>query len=620
MAFPLFSRLRRKKPDDAAEAKKKKLPLRQVWSNNLFALRLIWRAAPVYLCYYFLNSVIYAIIDFLSGAFLLRLIVNHVQAGSPPEQIAAYIIAILGANLLINILNQYMWNIKLAGDYVRIEAEIRRMMFAQAGRVELACYEQPAFYDKYVRAMDSANGHVRDVMNTLDGLIWRTVTLVGNSLLIFTIDPVFIAFAAVPLLLGFLRKKNNKLKHDCDSDLKPYNRRKAYIRRTFYLGDYAKEMRQTNMYLRLLEDLRENLDEFKRIYRKYSFRRALYELIMKMGTQVVTVLGATLYAIYHALVSGKILLGDCLVVISSISEISGSLSDFVSKLAEFHEHALYLEDMRTFLSHEPAIPENEAGDTPAGGTLEMRHVTFRYEGAEADALTDVSLTVRPGERIALVGHNGSGKTTLVKLLLHLYEPTEGEITLDGRDWREFNLTGWRQQFSTVFQDYRNFSFTVGQNVLLRPAADPDADRALVEQSLRESGAWEKVESLDHGIDTVLTREFDDKGAVLSGGETQKISLARVFAEPERPFVLLDEPSSALDPIAEHTMFENMMRATAGRSVVFISHRLSSATTADRIYMMEKGRVAEVGTHAELMAKNGKYADMFRKQAENYVGA
>ena len=129
-----------------------------------------------------------------------------------------------------------------------------------------------------------------------------------------------------------------------------------------------------------------------------------------------------------------------------------------------------------------------------------------------------------------------------------------------------------------------------------------------------------MESLDHGIDTVLTREFDDKGAVLSGGETQKISLARVFAEPERPFVLLDEPSSALDPIAEHTMFENMMRATAGRSVVFISHRLSSATTADRIYMMEKGRVAEVGTHAELMAKNGKYADMFRKQAENYVGA
>ena len=147
----------------------------------------------------------------------------------------------------------------------------------------------------------------------------------------------------------------------------------------------------------------------------------------------------------------------------------------------------------------------------------------------------------------------------------------------------------------------------------------EADRALIEQSLRESGAWEKVECLDHGIDTTLTREFDDKGAVLSGGESQKISLARVFAEPERPFVLLDEPSSALDPIAEHKMFENMMRAAAGRAVVFISHRLSSATTADRIYMMEKGRVIESGSHAELMALNGKYADMFRKQAENYVG-
>lgn len=607
---------RRKKTDGE---EKKKLPLAQVWSNNLFALRLIWRAAPAYFIYYFLNSVIYATIDFLSGAFLLRLIVNNVQSGSPPERIAAYIIIILGANLAINVWNQYMWSIKLAGDYYRIEASIRQMMFDQAARVELACYERPEFYDKYVRAMDGANGHVRRVMETLDGLIWRTVTLLGNSILIFTIDPVFIAFAAIPLLLGFLRKKNNKNKHDYDTDLKPYNRRKSYIRRTFYLSDYAKEMRQTNMYLRLLEDLRENLDEFKRIHRKYSLRRAIYELIMKLGTQVMTVLGATLYAIYHALVSGKMLLGDCLVVISSIAEISNSLDDFVSMLAEFHEHALYLEDMRSFLAHKPAIEENAEGERPQGGVLEMHHVSFRYEGAENDALTDVSLIIRPGERIALVGHNGSGKTTLVKLLLHLYEPTEGEITLDGRDWREFNLSGWRRQFSTVFQDYRNFSFTVGQNVLLRPSNDPDADRALIEQSLRESGAWEKVESLDHGIDTTLTREFDDKGAVLSGGESQKISLARVFAEPERPFVLLDEPSSALDPIAEHKMFENMMRAAAGRAVVFISHRLSSATTADRIYMMEKGRVIESGSHAELMALNGKYADMFRKQAENYVG-
>ncbi|MBQ8396930.1 MAG: ABC transporter ATP-binding protein [Clostridia bacterium] len=610
---------RRKQPD-AAQEKKKKLPLRQVWQNNLFALRLIWRAAPLYFIFYFLSTILYAIVDFLSGAFLLRLIVNNVQSGSPPAQIAAYIVGIVGANLLINILSSYMWNVKLVGDYHRIEASIRQMMFDQAQRVELACYERPEFYDKYVRAMDGANDHVRQVMYTLDGLIWRVTGLIGNSILIFTIDPVFIAFAAIPLLLGFLRKKNNKNKHDCDTDLKPYNRRKSYIRRTFYLADYAKEMRQTGMYLRLLEDLRENLDEFKRIHRKYSLRRAVYELIMKLGTQVVTVLGATLYATFRALVSGSMLLGDCLVVISSIGDISNALDDFVVKLAEFHEHALYLEDMRTFLSHEPAIAENPDGDMPKGGTIELKNVTFRYEGADTDALTDVSLTVRPGERIALVGHNGSGKTTLVKLLLHLYEPTAGDITLDGRDWRDFNLTGWRRQFSTVFQDYRSFSFTVAQNVLLRPTADPDADRALVEQSLRESGAWEKVETLDHGIDTVLTREFDDKGAVLSGGESQKISLARVFAEPERPFVLLDEPSSALDPIAEHRMFENMMRATAGRSVVFISHRLSSATTADRIYMMEKGRVIETGTHAELMAQNGKYADMFRKQAENYVGA
>ncbi len=618
VAFSLSALLHRKQKGGDEKEKKKKLPLGRVWQNNLFALNLVRLAAPGYFFYYFLSSVLYSITDFLSGAFLLRLIVNQLEAGTSPSVVVIYILCITGLGLIVNAFNSYMWNVRLARDYVRIEASIREKLFTQAARVELACYERPDFYDKYVRAMDSANDHVFSVLNTLDSLIWRTVTLLGNSILIFTIDPVFILFAAIPLLLGFLRRRNNREIHKYNNELKPYNRRNAYIRRTFYLVDYAKEMRQTNMFTRLLDNMKENLGLYREIHRKYMVRRAIRELILRLGTQVVTILGATLYSIYHALVTKKMFIGDSLVVISSIGEISNSLDGFVAHLAEFHEHALYIEDMREFLAHEPAIPENEEGEIPHGGTLRLENVSFRYEGAESDALSGINLTLQPGERIALVGHNGSGKTTLIKLLLHLYEPTSGEITLEGRNWREYTLRGWREQFSTVFQDYRNFSFTVAENVLLRPMEE--GDEAIVEDALRKSGAWEKVESLEHGIHTTLTREFDDQGAVLSGGEAQKVSLARVFAEPDRPFVLLDEPSSALDPIAEHTMFKNMMEAAADRTVVFISHRLSSATTADRICMMEKGRMIEVGTHAELMALDGKYADMFRKQAENYVGA
>jgi ATP-binding cassette subfamily B protein len=296
--------------------------------------------------------------------------------------------------------------------------------------------------------------------------------------------------------------------------------------------------------------------------------------------------------------------------------IAWTLNDLIANLAEFHANALYIEDFRYFLDYEPKIAQNESGRTAAGGTLECKGVSFGYKDAPTQALTDISFTVRPGEKIALVGCNGSGKTTLVKLLLHLYEPTEGQILLDGIDASEYSLESWRRQFGVVFQDLKTFSMSVAENVLMRPLAEGDEERVI--EALKQSGGWDKVQSLPNGIHTTLTREFDDKGVVLSGGESQKIALARIFADPS-PIVILDEPSSALDPIAEYTMFNNMLRACEGRTLLFISHRLSSAVLADRVILLDGGRIVEMGPHEELMRANGHYAEMFRKQAENYVG-
>jgi len=246
--------------------------------------------------------------------------------------------------------------------------------------------------------------------------------------------------------------------------------------------------------------------------------------------------------------------------------------------------------------------------------LELNNVTKYYRGTKA--LSEVSLSLPRGEIVGLFGENGAGKTTLMKSVLGLIG-CAGEITLDGRPIRDFSLAAYRGSFSTVFQDFKLLSLSVRDNILLRPAKE--GDDARLEAALAESGAAARVARFSAGLDTILTREFDDKGENLSVGEQQKLSLARVFAD-DCPFVLLDEPSSALDPIAEYTMFENMMRATRGKSVIFISHRLSSAVLADRVIMMEDGRIAECGTHAELMEKDGKYAAMFRRQAENYLGS
>ena len=595
--------------------------MKRTVSNNFFALRAIWLGSPIYLLVYLGSSFIYGSLDFLSETYLLRKIVNGIERGEDVKGIISFVIILGAVSLLIYGVLNWFWNVISPIKRRQIAAYVEKMLFKKAARVELACYESPSFYDKYVKAMDEAYDRIIKVMMTLDDLIAQTIALFANSLLLFIIDPWLILFGLFPLLLGFFRRLENVAKHDLESAKKPINRRAGYVRRAFYMGEYAKEIRSGGMYINILRDLRETYGDFKKLIKKYGVRRAVYGYIRQVGLEVVTVLGATLYSVWSAMclgsANGGMHIGDCIVVLGSIGTISYCLNNLVQNLAEFGEHALFLEDVRFFLDYESPLTDGEAKADPFGGELEVKDLSFRYEGSECDTLKDVSFVLRKGERIALVGGNGSGKTTLVKLLLRLYDPTEGEITLNGQNIKELSMDSYRALFSTVFQDFRIFSMTVRDNVLLRPTEEGDDEK--VKQALINSGAYEKIETFEKGLDTVLTREFDDKGENLSVGQMQKLSLAGVFAS-ESPMVILDEPTSALDPVAEYSMFENMMRATEGRSVIFISHRLSSAVLADRVLLMDDGRIVECGTHDELIAKNGKYAEMFHRQAENYLGS
>ena len=228
----------------------------------------------------------------------------------------------------------------------------------------------------------------------------------------------------------------------------------------------------------------------------------------------------------------------------------------------------------------------------------------------------VSLKINKGERIAVVGANGAGKSTLIKLLMRLYDADSGEVLVNGENIKKYRLSSYRALFGTVFQEYGLFAASVAENVLLKTDISED-DRIKAEDALRKSDIWDKIQALPKGIDTEVTREFDDKGAVFSGGESQKIAIARIFAGNSE-IVIMDEPTSALDPIAEHKMYQNMFEACDGKTVIFISHRISSATMADRIYLFEDGKICEVGSHSELLALGAKYSDMWHKQADSYA--
>ena len=601
--------------------KKRKVPFKRSVANNFYALRLIFDVSKIYLGAFILVSVTNGILWFLTDTYLLRRIVDGVSAGEDIESTFSYVIVLGIICIVLYLCVDWFYHVINPPIHRKIGAYVDKKIFKKSAEVELSCYENPEFYDRYVKAMDGAFDRIMQVTYTLRNLISRIITLFANSALLIIIDPWLILFGLFPLALGFLRRLRSVAVHDRETAKKPIERRINYVHRTFYLNEYAKEMRIGEMHKGMLRDLRNTFTEFKAVTKKYGFRVALYVFIQDVGLEIVTIFGATLYAVWSAMyvgvANGGMSVGDCIVVLNSISSISYSLNSFVQIFAEFGEHALFIEDMRYFIDYETKLTSGEDVPPKTGEDVVLKNVSFKYDGSEKYALKNIDFTWRKGERIALVGSNGSGKTTLTKILLRFYDPTEGEVLMGGKNIKEYNVSSYRDRFSTVFQDFKMFSLTVRDNILLRPKKEGDDE--LVNRALEESGISDKIASFENGLDTILTREFDDRGENLSIGEQQKLSLARVFADSE-PYVLLDEPSSALDPIAEYKMFENMMRATEGRSVIFISHRLSSAVLADRVVLMENGEIAEVGTHRELMARDGKYAAMFHRQAENYLGS
>ncbi len=603
-------KFKRKKEKD-----KDSLSFREIFRYNLTALKMVQRASSWYIPITIIMCTISSVINFYSYTWTIRYILNGFQTGEDKGNIIRTILIIFGIQLLSWIVQDIYYaliNVKMTNNITKY---VRKTLFKKAGEVDLECYENPDFYDKYVKAMDEASDRVFAVISSLTDIVWLVMSVILNGGILIVIDPFLVLFAIFPILFGLLRKKELKVYYKYVADQKPIDRRKNYIRRTFYLNDYAKEMRLTDMAPSQIRHFKELYGKYKVILRKHGVKRTILGFLGECSGDLISSVGSLLYAVFRTVVSRTMLIGDCAVTIEAIQTLNSYLNSSVTDIAAFAEHALYLRDMNEFLNYVPKIKENENGLIAKPGVIRFENVCFAYTGSDKNALDNLSFTIAPDEKIALVGCNGAGKSTIVKLLLHLYEPTQGRITLNGVDIKEYNLTSYRSLFSTLFQDYKSFSLSVAENVAKRPLIE--GDREKVESALTLSGIGEKISTFSNGVDSILTKEFDPDGIVMSGGETQKLQLASVFFSGAH-FALLDEPSSALDPIAEYKMFEGMINATQGKSVIFISHRLSSAVIADKIVVIDNGCVAQIGNHAELMHSGGLYSEMFNRQAENYV--
>ncbi len=597
--------------------KKNKPPKQKahIFKNTAFMLRCALKSAPlslliIYLAY-IVENVYYTVVI---SVMFLQTALSIIEGNGTFREFAVKMCIIVLGKILVDLLGYVNVHTVREKFEIKCESYINSLIFRKAQNVELGCYENPDFFDNYNRAtwVVEKGGFKR----IIEGSAWTIGSVVSIVFLVaylVSVDPFLLFFILCPLIVIYLRIKMNNLELEKEKEMTPFERQKDYTRRTILLKDFAKEIKTTGIFEVVKKRFKSAVDKNIEIIRKYGVKIAVYEALTDIFGELIPVGGGFGYGCYRLIVLENLAVSDFSVLISAITNTRNKLNQLARYFAMQQKHCLWVQNLRDFLDYEPKLTSGDL--IPADfESLEFRNVSFRYDGNGKNTLTDVSFKIRKGETFAVVGHNGAGKTTLSKLIMRLYDVTEGEILYNGINIREYDLLKYREKFASVFQDYRVFAMTVAENVLFDEVCDENAPAAV--KALRQSGVLGKIETLPDRENTLLTKEFDDSGAVLSGGEGQKVAISRIFAK-DFDIAILDEPSSALDPVAESKMYDSLMEGTVGKTVFYISHRLSSATSSDNILVFSDGRLIESGTHTELMSLGGEYCKMFTLQASGY---
>ncbi len=585
-------------------------------SNHWLMLKFYFRFAPAYLIGNTLFCVFVSFQDTLAGPVALQYILNGLTGGKTFKELLVFMLIVSGVIVARHTIGAYVAEYLSAQAEIKVSAGMQKVIFEHAHNMDLEYYETPKFYTDFVWAATQADDKLWEMYATWTKIVARVSEGVFMGGFMALTDKTLFIFALIAIAARIIASRLRiRKRYQMDLEIKPIERERDYMTRVFYLADYAKEIRLSDMHKTLFERLRGAMNRIKGVWNKDGKKLIAYSVFGNLFSDGLLNFAMYMYLCCQTIITRALGFGDLAGLISATDHFTGVMKQTVDQCIELSKQAMYVDNFREFLAYRPKI-ETQPGDAPKDeiGELTLKNVSFKYHGEERCSLKNINITLKPYEKIAIVGYNGAGKSTLAKLLLRLYDVTEGEILLNGKNIKEYETDKYRAKFGSVFQDYKVFAGTVGENVEM--GFVKDEARGRIVKSLDESGFSEKLAELKDGIDTQVTREFSEDGINFSGGEEQKIAIARIFSR-DCHYVILDEPSSALDPISEYKLNETMLHLSEKKTVIFISHRLSTTCMADRIFMLEDGEIIEEGSHAELMELGGKYAEMFNKQAEKY---
>jgi ATP-binding cassette subfamily B protein len=499
----------------------------------------------------------------------------------------------------------------------RLSYSVQLMVMEKANTLDLSFFEDAKFYDQLQQAQREAASRPIGMVSQTFGMGRTIITLLSMAAVLIHLAwwvAVLAVIAPIPSFIASMRY--GWWGYQLMRRQSPTRREMAYYGDLMTTDKYNKEIKLFTLGDFLIDLYRRMSTRFYGETRAIVVPRYMAAFFWGLGSVVVN--GAIYLYVALQAVARKITLGDLTFYTQAALGLGTSFQGLLNGISSLYENTLYINTLFDFLAYKPAIVSPPEGLVPSGDGLliEFRHVSFTYPGRgdSGQALRDVSFTIQPGEAIALVGRNGAGKTTIVKLLTRLYDPDEGQILVNGRDIKEYDLDALRAQIGVIFQDYVTYFMTASRNIGVGRVETID-DLEGIREAAGKSGADAVIEHLPEAYETMLGKWFD-RGQQLSGGEWQKIALARAFMR-DAQLLILDEPTSSLDPQAEYEVFARFRELTQGKSAVFISHRFSTVRLANRIIVLGEGRVLEQGTHAELIARGGVYAELFNLQAEAY---
>lgn len=593
--------------------RKRKSKAHSTQSNLFYFIRLLFKISPLLVIGEAMWGVLLKLPTRLIAVIGVKYVVDVVTSHDDLSKIAFAIVGIavilLVSEVICWLFREFYWNIARE----RANAGLSTIFYEKARSLDLESYDDPYFYNNFIVAIESSTGNLNNILTMIRDYMGELISLITICTVILALDPVcLLIILAIIILFTPISKKIGNLQSERRIENNRLHRKSDYFARVFYLQDYAKEVRINNIRPLLIKRYGEAADDVIENQRRYVGKIDLIYFFQETGVQVLGFMFILpLYLGYCVIRSETLSAGDFIATFNGAYSVATSFSFLTVAVARnFSEQAKMIEKFREFLSRTNNIKDGEhTAKCGEPETIELKNVSFTYPGNTKPTLKNINITLHPYEKIALVGYNGAGKTTLTNLLLRLYDVTDGEILIGGKNIKDETLESHRARFAAVFQDFQIFAATLGENVSL----DKNVNKEDAEKALENSGFKKE---LVNGINTELLREFDDDGIMLSGGEAQKVAVSRAFYK-KCPYVIMDEPSANLDPIAEYNLNRSMMNAAKHKTVIFISHRLSTTRHADRIYVMENGEIVESGTHEQLMAMNGKYAYMFELQAEKY---